>query len=105
MNEPPWKSLWQVNILGLTVPCRLSCVGCLINGSCDETRRSGEAYMEPFSCLCFLSGGDIPILIGRKVAVLLSVVDFAHFQLVTSKFGLTDQNKSVRDVEMAAVFV
>ena len=38
------KALQRVNISVPTVRCRLSCVGCLINGPRDKTRR-GEACM------------------------------------------------------------
>ena len=38
------NALLQVNISVPTVRCRLSCVGCLINGPRDETRRR-EACM------------------------------------------------------------
>ena len=55
------KALQRVNISVPTVPCRLSCVGCL-----NKKQEEGRLVWEPFNCLCFLSGGDIPILIGQS---------------------------------------
>ena len=82
-----------------------------------KKQEEGRLVCEPFNCLRFLSGSDIPILIGQSrndwhsLAQIIKT-NWAEWrnqcqpqQLQTLQFWLTDQNKSVRAVEMAAVFV